>query len=512
MENISERRTSIDVLIMAAGLGTRMKSSRAKVLHLLDGRPLINHVCEAALTLSPEKIIVVVGHQADDVKRAVLDDFDLPIFEFPVQERQLGTGDAVNAARGVLTGRKTRIVVLSGDVPLLSAETLSALVKTHDEFSETGAVCTVLSVKLEDPTGYGRVLRDGGGAFERIVEQKDATEDQRLIDEINSGIYCFDSEKLLSALERVGNANAQGEYYLTDVPGILQADGEAVAIFECHLESEVEGVNDRVQLARMEGMIRRNTISSLMLESGVSFVDPGSAFISSRASIGRDTVICQNVTVEGAAEIGERCILRPGTRIVDAVIGDDVEVKDNSLITGSRVGSKCTVGPMAHLRGAAVMDDGSKVGNFVELKKTRLGRGSKASHLTYLGDATIGEKTNIGAGTITCNYDGKDKHETHIGNNVKIGSDTMLVAPIKVGDGASTGAGSVVTKDIEPEMLVAGVPAKPLKKKETQQQGDEAVEQFSSPEQVSAEESLNRMNSFAERKENLFAAVQTSEN
>lgn len=412
----------IDVLIMAAGLGTRMKSSRAKVLHLLDGRPLINHVCATALSLSPKKIFVIVGHQADDVRSAVLSEFDPSQFEFPVQKKQLGTGDAVNSARDLLSNGESTTVVLSGDVPMLSETTLAELVQIQSDHQGRGAACTILSVSLNDPTGYGRVVRDENGSFVRIVEQKDASEAEKQISEINSGIYAFDTKKLYAALDQVGNSNAQGEYYLTDVPAILLEDGEDIAIFQCDEPFEVEGVNDRRQLAKMESMIRRRTVEKLMLESGVTFIDPLSAYISARAEIGNDTVVGQNVNVEGGCVIGQRCILRPGVRIVNSVIGDDVEVKDNSFITDSTIGTGCTIGPMAHLRGRAMMEDGSKVGNFVELKKTRLGRKSKASHLTYLGDATIGEQTNIGAGTITCNYDGKNKHETHIGNNVKIGS------------------------------------------------------------------------------------------
>lgn len=450
-------------MILAAGLGTRMKSNLAKVLHYLDGRALINHVCETASTLGPQKVCVIVGHQAEDVKVEVLGEFDSGIFEFAVQERQLGTGDAVNAGRSVLEGRDSTTLVLSGDVPMITEATLTALIRSHAEFRGRGAACTVLSVRLKDPTGYGRVVRDENGEFERIVEQKDATDDEKMIDEINSGIYCFDTRKLFAALERVGNNNAQGEYYLTDVPQILREDGEEVAIYQCGDPREVEGVNDRRQLARMEKVIRRRTVERLMLDIGVSFIDPKAAYVSSRALIGRDTVIHPNVTIEGKTVIGENCIIRPGVRIVNSQIGNGVEVKDNTFITDSTVGNGCSVGPMAHLRGHAVMMEGSKVGNFVELKKTKLGRGSKASHLTYLGDATIGEKTNIGAGTITCNYDGKNKHETHIGDNVKIGSDTMLVAPIRVGDGAVTGAGSVVTKDVKPNKLVVGAPARSIR-------------------------------------------------
>lgn len=449
---------------MAAGLGTRMKSNLAKVLHKLDGRPLVNHVCETALALKPRKIYVVVGHQAEDVKTAVLAENDANLVGFATQKQQLGTGDAVNVAREFLENSDSTLLVLSGDVPMIRAETLAALVQKHNEHRGRGAACTVLTVRLKDPAGYGRVVRDENGIFERIVEQKDANDDEKQIDEINSGIYCFDTKKLFAALSQVSNDNAQGEYYLTDVPRILRDQNDDVAIFLCDDPREVEGVNDRRQLADMENVLRRATISHLMLESGVTFIDPKAAYISGRSTIGRDSVIHPNVTIEGKCVIGEGCVIRPGTRIVNSTIGNGVEIRDNCFITDSTIGDKCTVGPMAHLRGHAVMMEGSKVGNFVELKKTKLGKGSKASHLTYLGDATIGENTNIGAGTITCNYDGKNKHETHIGDNVKIGSDTMLVAPITIGDGAATGAGSVVTKDVEPNKLVAGVPARELNK------------------------------------------------
>ncbi len=448
---------------MAAGLGTRMKSTRAKVLHQLDGRPLINHVCATALELEPNKIYVVVGYQGEDVKAAVLSEIDKSIAGFAVQEQQLGTGDAVNAARGFLADSDSTLLVLSGDVPMIRAETLTGLVTAHQEYRGKVAACTLLTVRLKDPGGYGRVVRDENGAFESVVEQRDATDEQAAIDEINSGIWCFDTRKLFAALARVKNCNAQGEYYLTDVPKILSDADENVAIYLHNDPSEIEGVNDRRQLAAMEAEIRERTISRLMLESGVTFIDPKAAYISGRSTVGRDTVIHQNVTVEGESVIGEGCTLRPGTRIVNSTIGSGVEIRDNCFITDSLVGDKCTVGPMAHLRGHAVMLEDSKVGNFVELKKTTLGRKSKASHLTYLGDATIGENTNIGAGTITCNYDGKNKHETHIGDNVKIGSDTMLVAPVTVGDGAVTGAGSVVTKDVEPNKVVVGAPARAIK-------------------------------------------------
>lgn len=451
--------SELDILIMAAGLGTRMKSNLAKVLHRLDGRPLINHVCETSLALRPSSINVIVGHQADDVKRAVTTELGDEKFAFPVQKQQLGTGDAVNSAKKLLKDCDSVLLVLSGDVPMISTKTLKALIAKH---RRSNAACTILTVELENPTGYGRVLREGG-EFSRIVEQKDASDEERKCPEINSGIYCFDTKKLFQALAKVGNSNAQGEYYLTDVPTILKKKGDKIALFLHDDKHEIEGINDRRQLAAMEAELRDRTITRLMLESGVTFIDPASAYVSAKAKIGRDTVIYQNVTIEGKSVLGEGCTIRPGTRIVNSTLRDGVEIRDNCFITDSEIGSGCAVGPMAHLRGHAVMEDGSKIGNFVELKKTRLGKKSKASHLTYLGDATIGENTNIGAGTITCNYDGKNKHETHIGNNVKIGSDTMLVAPVTVGDGAVTGAGSVVTKDIKPNKLAVGAPARSIR-------------------------------------------------
>lgn len=450
---------NLDILILAAGLGTRMRSNLAKVLHLVDGRPLVNHVCETALALKPRRTCIVIGHQGDVVREVVLSEFTGKDIAFAVQKQQLGTGDAVNAARRSFKDHDSILLVLSGDVPLIEAATLKPLISRH---KRSKAVCTVLTVELDDPSGYGRVIRDGTD-FGRIVEQRDASDVEKQCREINSGIYCFDTKKLFKALTKVGNSNAQGEYYLTDVPTILKKAGDKVAVFLHGNPHEIEGINDRRQLAAMESELRRRTVERLMLDSGVSFIDPASAYISAKTSIGRDTVISQNVTIEGKSVIGENCTIRPGVRIKDAKIGDGVEIKDNSFIIDSTVGDGCEVGPMAHLRGHAVMMDGAKVGNFVELKKTKLGKGSKASHLTYLGDATIGEKTNIGAGTITCNYDGRNKHATVIGDGVKIGSDTMLVAPITVGDGAVTGAGSVVTKDIAPNKLAVGAPARSIK-------------------------------------------------
>ncbi len=463
MENVQGEQKTLDVLVLAAGLGTRMRSNLAKVLHKLDGRPLINHVCRTATALAPRKIYVIIGHQGEDVKTAVLEELDEEHAEFVWQNEQLGTGHAVNSARGFLENEDSTLLVLSGDVPMIRAETLAALVQQHRAHRGKGAACTILTVKLDDPAGYGRLVRDDEGRFDRIVEQKDATEDERAVKEINSGIYCFETRKLFMALSSVKNENSQGEYYLTDVPTLLRSAGEDIAIYRHSDSHEIEGINNRVQLADMERILCRRVIKRLMLDYGVTFIDPKNAYISEQASIGRDTVIFPNVSIEGASEIGDGCTIRSGTRITNSKVGHGVDILDNCVITDSEIGSGCTVGPMAHLRGHAKMEEKAKVGNFVELKKTILGRGSKANHLTYLGDATIGEKTNIGAGTITCNYDGKNKHATDIGNHVRIGSDTMLIAPIKVGDGAVTGAGSVVTKDIEANKLVVGAPARVIK-------------------------------------------------
>jgi UDP-N-acetylglucosamine diphosphorylase/glucosamine-1-phosphate N-acetyltransferase len=460
MESLANEQRPLDILILAAGLGTRMRSNIAKVLHRLDDRPLINHVCHAATALAPRKVYVVIGHQGEEVKNAVLKEIDADHTAFVVQEKQLGTGDAVNAARPFLENEDSTLLILSGDVPMIRHETLAALVQLHHGHRGKGAACTILTVKLNDPSGYGRIVRDEGGLFLKIVEQKDADEAQSEIREINAGIYCFDTKKLFPALSKVQNNNAQGEYYLTDVPELLRAAGEDIAVYQHRDSQEIEGVNNRAQLADLERQICRRTVSRLMLDYGVTFIDPKNAYISEQAVIGRDTVIYPNVRIEGESFVGDGTTIRSGTRITNSRIGTAVQILDNCVIVDSQIGNKCTVGPFAHLRGNAVMEEDAKVGNFVELKKTNLGRGSKANHLTYLGDATIGENTNIGAGTITCNYDGKHKHPTTIGNNVKIGSDTMLVAPVKVGDGAATGAGSVVTKDVEAGNLVVGVPAR----------------------------------------------------
>ena len=458
-------QTTLDILILAAGLGTRMKSSRAKVLHKLGGRPLIAHVCRTAALFNPRKILVVVGFQAGDVRAAVEKELGSDLAGFVNQSEQRGTGDAVVAARSALAEGKSTVLILSGDVPLVRAETLQALIEKHQA---DNASCTMLTVRLENPTGYGRIVRDEDGRFLKIVEQKDATVEERQIREINAGIYCFDGEKLFAALERVRPTNSQGEYYLTDVPGILRNDQEQISVYQHHDAREVSGVNTRAELAEFENLLRRGTIRRLMLDGGVTFIDPSHAYISNEAQVGRDCIIHPDVHVEGRSVIGEGCEIHHGARITDSRLGNRVTIKDHCVIIDSDIADDCAVGPFAHLRMNSRMEERSVVGNFVEVKKSRIGRRTKSMHLTYLGDATIGEDTNIGAGTVTCNYDGKQKHPTVIEDHVRIGSDTMLVAPVRVGSGAVTAAGSVVTEDVPPHTLVAGVPAK-IKKKLTEE-------------------------------------------
>ena len=450
----------LSVVILAAGLGTRMKSRRAKVLHELSGSPLITHVVKTARHLDPQTILVVVGHQAEEVEKAVLDAVG-DLASFVVQAKQRGTGDAVESARGLLENSDSLLLVLSGDVPLIRTETLQKLIAHH---RENHAACTILSVELQNPTGYGRMVRNDDGSFARIVEHKDATTDQKQIREINSGIYCFEAGDLFQALRRVRPVNEQGEYYLTDVAEIILSLGGTVSVYLHDDPREVSGINTRAELAEFENLLRRNTIRRLMIETGVTFIDPSHAYIGPEVQVGSDCIIYPDVSIEGKSVIGEGCVIRSGVRITNSRLGDEVTVKDHSIIVDSEIGSNCSVGPFAHLRMNATLEDKTTVGNFVEVKKSRLKRGAKAMHLTYLGDATIGERTNIGAGTVTCNYDGKNKHETIIEDDVKIGSDTMLVAPVRVGARSMTGAGSVVTKDVPPDSLVAGVPAE-IKKK-----------------------------------------------
>jgi bifunctional UDP-N-acetylglucosamine pyrophosphorylase / glucosamine-1-phosphate N-acetyltransferase len=437
--------TDIHIVVLAAGRGTRMKSALPKVLHEAAGLSLIEHVLRVSAALAPESITVIVGHEAGRVREALGERRGLA---FALQEPQLGTGHALLQAEPLLKGASGTVVLLSGDVPLLRSETLAALIAQHHS---SGAAATVLTARVPDPAGYGRIVRHAG-AISAIVEHKDATDEQRRIDEINSGIYAFDVESLFDALQEIGASNAQGEYYLPDLVTIYRRRGRVVETVTAGDPAEILGVNSRKELADVGAILRARRNDALM-ESGVTIVDPASAFIGPDVTIGRDTTIHPGVYLEGRTAVGSNCVIHSGVRIIDSQIGEGVVIGNFCLITDSRVERGARVGPFAQLRPQSVVGEEAHVGNFVELKKTTMGRGSKANHLAYLGDATIGEKVNVGAGTITCNYDGVAKYPTVIEDGAFIGSDSQLIAPVKVGKGAYVAAGSSITADVPADAL-----------------------------------------------------------
>jgi bifunctional UDP-N-acetylglucosamine pyrophosphorylase/glucosamine-1-phosphate N-acetyltransferase len=436
----------VHVVVLAAGKGTRMKSALPKVLHRAGELPLIEHVFRTADALSPQTVTVIVGHQAEAVRDALRIRLGLG---FALQEPQLGTGHALLQAEPSLRGRTGTVVLLSGDVPLLRAATLRRLLEVHDAGR---AAATVVTAVVSDPHGYGRIVRDRNGRIEAIVEHKDATPEQRQIAEINSGIYAFDVGPLFEALRQIGAANAQGEYYLPDLISIYRSRGLTVETIVADDPREILGVNSRRELADVTAELKTRRNEAL-LESGVTIVDPASTFVGPDVQVAPDTTIHPGVYLEGRTRIGSRCVIHSGVRIVDSTIDDDVVINNFCVISESRVARGARLGPFAHIRPQSDVGEEAHIGNFVELKKTVLGRGSKANHLSYLGDATIGEKVNVGAGTITCNYDGVAKHPTVIEDGAFIGSDTQLIAPVRVGKGAYVAAGSSITTDVPPESL-----------------------------------------------------------
>jgi len=437
----------IATVILAAGKGTRMKSDLVKVLHPLLGIPMLSYTIALSLNeIKAEKTIVVIGYQADRIKEKFKD----PRIHFALQEEQLGTGHAVLQAVSFLKKFTGTVLILCGDVPLVRGETLHSFI---NHFRENDSTLSVLTTVVEHPHGYGRILRSPEGWLEKIVEEKDASEKERMIREINTGIFCVKASFLIEGLKEIGQENAQGEYYLTDLVEVAGRRGLRCSAYQAVDPVEVMGINTRVDLAIANEVLRQEKMKSLML-SGVTVLDPKATYVDRTVEIGRDTVLYPNCVLQGKTKIGERCIIESNAKISDSIVGNEVAIRSNSVITESKVEDGASIGPFAHLRPLSEVKSRAKIGNFVEVKKSVIGKGSKANHLAYIGDSLLGEEVNIGAGTITCNYDGFEKHQTIIGDRVFVGSNVELVAPVKVGKNASIGAGSTVTKDV-PEGALA---------------------------------------------------------
>ena len=436
--------TGLTVVVLAAGEGKRMRSRRPKVLHRLGGHPLIAFPVDLAGRLGG-RLVLVVGPGGEEIRQALGRTTNVHFVE---QKERLGTGHALLQARSACGNGAGTILVLPGDTPLLSEATLRRLVDSH---RAGNAAATLLTAVVDDPAGYGRVIREGGSVT-AIVEDRDASPQQREIREIGTSVYCFDARRLWAALDQVRADNDQGEYYLTDVIGILQRQGQPVAAVVTDDPTECLGINDRKQLARVAGLLRQRTLDRLMAE-GVTILDPVTTYVDDTVSVGSDTVLAPGIVLEGATVIGAGCAIGLGCHVSDSRLGDRVTLKPYCVLTEATVEDEATLGPFCHLRPLSWVGARAKIGNFVELKKSRIGRGSKVPHLSYVGDATVGEDVNVGAGTITCNYDGVAKHETRIGAGAFIGTNTSLVAPLTIGEGAYVGAGSTITKDVPPGAL-----------------------------------------------------------
>lgn len=437
-------KRALAAVILAAGKGTRMKSALAKVLHPICGQAMLGYPLQAARQAGFEQLCVVVGHQAESVRQA----FAAAEVDWVEQTEQLGTGHALQCAAESLTGFSGTLLLLCGDVPLLRPETLQQLQKYH---ARERAAVTVLTAEMPNPTGYGRIIREGEQVL-RIVEEKDAGEQEKQLSEINTGTYLFDAEFVFAALKTLKTDNAQGEYYLTDVVAAAVAAGKKTRAICVADPTEVMGINDRCQLAEAEALMRWRVNTELM-RGGVSMIDPTTVYVDTAVDVGADTLLHPNVQLRGATKIGANCTLESGVVVVDSTIADGVHLKAGSAIEESQVGPACKIGPMAHLRPGTVLAGNNKIGNFVETKKATLGEGSQSSHLTYIGDAEVGCNVNFGCGTITCNYDGASKHKTTIEDDVFIGSDVQFVAPIHIGRNSLIGAGSTITKDVPADSL-----------------------------------------------------------
>ncbi|HEV8310066.1 MAG TPA: bifunctional UDP-N-acetylglucosamine diphosphorylase/glucosamine-1-phosphate N-acetyltransferase GlmU [Methylomirabilota bacterium] len=435
-------------VILAAGEGKRMRSGRAKVLHRLGGRPLIAYPVALARAVGTRGIVVVVGHQGDGVREALAGQTDL---RFAEQREQRGTGHALVMAKGAVPGNATEILLLYADVPLLAETTVERLLVHH---RQTRAAVSLLTFAPPDPTGYGRIVRRGGprGPVVGIVEERDTTAAQRRLRECNSGIYCFEPRWLWPALDRLTPENDQGELYLTDVIGLLARNRRRVAAIRVDDPLEVAGVNDRRQLAELDAVLRGRTLAGLMAE-GVTVLDPNATYVEPDVTVGRDTILYPGVRLEGRTVVGEACLVGTGCQLTDMTVGDRVILRPYCVAEGSVVEADVKLGPCARLRPGTVIQAGADIGNFIEIKKSTIGRRVKAHHVGYIGDATVGEGANIGAGMVTVNYDGVAKHPTTIGARAFVGTNASLVAPLNIGDDAYVGAGSVITKDVPPGAL-----------------------------------------------------------
>ena len=443
----------VTAVILAAGQGTRMRSNLPKVLHPLLGRPLASYALEAARQVSGERPVMVVGHGSQTVQSALGE-----AAEYIIQEPQLGTGHAVMQTESLLRGKSDLIMVTYADMPLVTAETLQRLVDAHQA---SHAPLTMLTVFADDPRGFGRIVRDAAGYVQAIVEEAQATPEMRKIRELNPGVYCFQAGWLWDALKRIP-LSPRGEYYLTDLVGIAVADGLSVQALLVEDATQMIGINTRLHLAEAEALLRRR-INEQWILAGVTLIDPLTTYIEPGVRLGSDTVLWPNTYLQGDTQIDEECIIGPNTIVQDSRIGRRCQILA-SVLVGAVVEDDVEIGPYGHLRSGSHLAQGVHMGNFGEVKNSYLGPGVKMGHVSYLGDATIGSNVNIGAGTITCNYDGEKKHPTEIGADAFIGSDTMLVAPVKIGEGARTGAGSVVTKDVPPYTLSVGQPARAIRK------------------------------------------------
>ncbi|MFQ9512328.1 MAG: bifunctional UDP-N-acetylglucosamine diphosphorylase/glucosamine-1-phosphate N-acetyltransferase GlmU [Clostridia bacterium] len=433
-------------VILAAGMGTRMKSKMPKVLHKVCGKPLSKWVIDASEAAGADKVCAVVGHKAETVKEVLGD-----VCEFALQAEQKGTGHAVMQAIDVIKNSKGEVVILNGDTPLITAETINKAIEYH---KNNGNQATVITAILDDATGYGRIVRDNDGSVLKIVEQKDASKEEKKINEVNSGMYVFDAQSLVYALDKITPNNAQGEYYLTDTLEILLSAGKKIGGYAISDNDEIRGINDRVQLNEAEKIMQKR-INEYHMRNGVTMRNPESVYIEDGVEIGNDTEICQNVTIKSGTKIGSDCVIGSGSMLDRAVIHDGVDVL-SSVILESEVDEGTHVGPFAYIRPNCHVGKEVKVGDFVELKNSNIDDGTKISHLTYIGDSDVGKRVNFGCGTVTCNYDGKKKYRTTIGDDCFVGCNTNFVSPINVGDGVYIAAGSTITEDIpENSMSIA---------------------------------------------------------